>query len=124
VRFSQLDTAEFLNISKDDALAFPMVMYRTYPTQTMAEMGTVVRPFVRKSVEVNNTIIRIFNAKLGLPEGTLEQLHLDEEHSTSGVRVCRVPPMAGKAFADRPMLGSHTDFGSLVSRNCLRGLCQ
>jgi len=117
------DTGEFLDISKDDVLAFPKVAHRTYPAQTMAAMGTIVRPFVRKSVEVNNAIIRIFNAKLGLSEGTLEQLHSDEEHSASGTRVIRVPPMAGQAFADQPMLGSHTDFGSLsFLHNRLGGL--
>jgi hypothetical protein len=45
----------------------------------MTAMPTILRPFVRRSLEVNNTINRIFNDRLGLPEGTLERLHSDEE---------------------------------------------
>ena len=72
-------------------------------------------PFVRKSLEINNTILRIFDVRLGLPEGTLLQLHTLEEPSGSEARVIRVPPMPGKALADAATIGSHTDFGSLVS---------
>lgn len=88
MRWTPLGITEFLNVSQDDALAFQKVVYRTYPAQKMAAMGTVVRPFVRKSMEVNNTIIRILNTKLGLPQGTLERLHSDEEHRRSQTGRC------------------------------------
>jgi len=76
-------------------------------------MPTVLRPFISKSLEVNNTIIRIFNDRLGLPEGTLQRLHSDEELSFSGVRVIRIQPTPEQAVADQPKLVAHTDFGSL-----------
>lgn len=72
-------------------------------------------PFVRKSLEINNTFLGIFNDKLGLPKGTLEQLHSMEEHSGSEARLIRAPPMPGAAVAGKATLGAHTDFGSLVS---------
>jgi len=121
------DSGEFFNISKDDILAFPEVVHSTYPAPTTAAMLTVLRPFIRKSQEVSNTIIRIFNDKLGLPEGMLEKQHVDEEHSLSGTRVIRIPPTPEQAAiaADKEnqMLGAHTDFGSLtVLHNRLGGL--
>lgn len=111
---SQLDAVEFINVSKDDALAFPNVVHRTYPAPTTAAIPTAVAPFVRKSLDINNTILRIFNDRLGLPQGTLDQLHSLEEHSGSETRVIKAPPMPGKAVADKATLGAHTDFGSLV----------
>lgn len=104
-----------MNISKDDSLAFPSVVHRTYPAPTTTAFPTAVTPFVRKSLEINNTILYIFNDRLGLPEGTLAQLHTLEEHSASEARVIRAPPMSGKGLADTAMIGAHTDFGSLVN---------
>ncbi|KAG8219208.1 hypothetical protein J3R82DRAFT_26 [Butyriboletus roseoflavus] len=119
----QLDAVEFINVSKDDALAFPNVVHRTYPPPTTAAIPTAVAPFVRKSLEVNNTVLRILNDKLGLPKGTLERLHSHEEPSGSESRVIRSPPMPGKAVADKATLGAHTDFGSLsFLHNRLGGL--
>jgi len=119
----KLDSAEFFNVSKDDTLAFPEVVHMTYPAPWMAAMPTVLRPFVSKSLEVNNTIIRIFNDRLGLPKGTLERLHSDEELSFSSARVTRVQPMPEQAVEDKPMFGAHTDFGSLtILHNRLGGL--
>ncbi|KIJ66625.1 hypothetical protein HYDPIDRAFT_109724 [Hydnomerulius pinastri MD-312] len=118
-----LDTVEFINVSKDDALAFPRVAHRTYPVPTTAAIPTAVAPFVRKALEVNYVVLRIFNEKLGLPEGTLERMHDLEEYSGSEARVIRNPPMPGKAAAERAALGAHTDFGSLsFLHNRLGGL--
>ncbi|KAI6157100.1 hypothetical protein BKA82DRAFT_994494 [Pisolithus tinctorius] len=117
------DMTEFLNVTKDDVLAFPEVVHRTYPSTVTAAIPSVVHPFVCKSIEVNNTILRIFTQKLGLPEGTLEELHARDLPSGSESRVIRSPPMPGKDTADRPMIGSHTDFGSLAFlHNILGGL--
>ncbi|KIJ06004.1 hypothetical protein PAXINDRAFT_103550 [Paxillus involutus ATCC 200175] len=119
----QLDAVEFINISKDDALAFPRVAHRTYPAPTTAAIPTAVAPFVRKGLDISYTVLRLFNERLGFPEGTLDRLHDLEEYSGSEVRVIRAPPMPGKVTADRATLGAHTDFGSLsFLHNRLGGL--
>ncbi|KAI6038494.1 hypothetical protein EDC04DRAFT_2868313 [Pisolithus marmoratus] len=86
------DMTEFLNIAKDDVLAFPQVVHRTYPPMVTAAIPSI----------------------LGLPEGTLEELHARGLPSGSEPRIIRSPPMPGKDTANRPVIGAHTDFGSLV----------
>jgi len=108
-----LDTVEFINVSKDDALAYPQVVHRSYPSTVNARMENTIAPFVRKALEVNYAVLNIFNEKLGLPQGTLERLHEMEEHSGSEARCIRNPPQV-KIAAERPAIGAHTDFGSLV----------
>lgn len=108
------DSTEFINVSKDDALAFPTVIHRTYPRLVTARMESSIRPFVDKSLEVNGTLISVLNAKLGLLEGTLAQLHNPAERSGCVARVIRTPPKDGPADEDKAMLSAHTDFGSLV----------
>ncbi|TFY68236.1 hypothetical protein EVJ58_g1136 [Rhodofomes roseus] len=107
------DSTEFINVSKDDALAFPEVVHRTYPGILTARMDTVIRPFVDKSLEVNGTLIGVLNTKLGLPEGTLAQLHNPAERSGYVARVIRTPPKDGPIDDEKAMLAAHTDFGSL-----------
>ena len=109
------DASEFMNIAKDDVLAFPQMIHRDYPPTVIAAMTSVVKPFVCKSLEINNTVLRVFSHRLGLPEGSLEALHTRDQQSGSEARLIRVPPMPGKALADRPTIGAHSDFGSLVS---------
>ncbi|CDO69471.1 hypothetical protein BN946_scf184817.g31 [Trametes cinnabarina] len=53
------DTVEFINIAKDDALAWPAVARRTYPATVTALMDDAVVPFVRKSVVVNDTLVMV-----------------------------------------------------------------
>ncbi|OAX31655.1 Clavaminate synthase-like protein, partial [Rhizopogon vinicolor AM-OR11-026] len=108
-----LDTAEFINVSKDDALAYPQVVHRTYPSTVNARMENTITPFVRKALAVNYVLLNIFNEKLGLPQGTLERLHTMEEHSGSEARCIRNPPPQVKEAAENPAIGAHTDFGSL-----------
>ncbi|KAK0207260.1 hypothetical protein IW262DRAFT_1324452 [Armillaria fumosa] len=116
----QQDTMEFINVSKDDALAYPSVVHRTYPSTVNARMESTITPFVAKSVEVNDTILEIFNDKLGLPKGTLTKLHSKDEYSGSEARTTKNPP--GYA-PDRMAIGAHTDFGSLsFLHNKLGGL--
>jgi isopenicillin N synthase-like dioxygenase len=107
------DTIEILNIRKDDAFAWPAHVHRTYPEPVDRQMTSIVRPFVEKSMEVNRTIIGIFNDKLGLPHDTLLNLHPLDEHSGCEARILKNPPMPHND--QKTALGAHTDFGSLAS---------
>ncbi|KAH7914520.1 hypothetical protein BJ138DRAFT_362550 [Hygrophoropsis aurantiaca] len=109
-----LDTVEFVNISMDDALSYPNVVYRTYLSTVTARMESTITPFAQKSADVSHAFMAIFNEKLGLPEGTLARLHDPAEYSGSELRCIRSPPMPGKMSAERVALGSHTDFGSFT----------
>ncbi|KAF8875076.1 hypothetical protein CPB84DRAFT_1829234 [Gymnopilus junonius] len=109
------DTTEFLNVAKDDALAWPNLVRRappstSYPAPALARMESVVAPFVRKSLEVNSLIMDIFNDKLGLKKGRLAEFHVNEQWSSSEARIIknRATPNTQKIA-----IGSHTDFGSL-----------
>jgi len=109
------DTTEFLNVAKDDALAWPNLVRRappstSYPEPALAHMESTIVPFVKKSLEVNNLIIDIFNDKLGLGKGRLLEFHTNEEWSGSEARIIRnnATPSTKKIA-----IGSHTDFGSL-----------
>ncbi|KAF7309357.1 Clavaminate synthase-like protein [Mycena indigotica] len=114
-----LDTAQFINVAKDDALAWPQQARRSYPRTVDARMDMTIKPFVEKALDVNMTLIAVFNDKLGLPKDTLAKQHLREEYSGSETRVLYSPP-AGK---DTQAIGAHTDFGSLsFLHNRLGGL--
>jgi len=118
-----LDTVEFINISKDDALAWPEMVHRAYPSTVNARMESTIALFIRKSLEVNNTLLSIFNKKLGLPEGTLAKRHLLDEPSGSEARCIKNPPPTGGFSEMKAALGAHTDFGSLsFLHNRLGGL--
>ncbi|KAK0218517.1 hypothetical protein EDD85DRAFT_924174 [Armillaria nabsnona] len=71
----QQDTIEYINVSKDDALAYPNVIHCTYPSTVNERMESTIAPFATKSVQVNDTILEILNDKLGLQKGTLMNLH-------------------------------------------------
>lgn len=107
------DRVEFINISQDDALSYPTPAHRTYPFTVNARMESTITPFVKKSIEVNLTLIRVLNDRLGLPKGTLEEKHRLEEHSGSEAR-CIKNPKNQEMSAEKAALGAHTDFGSLV----------
>ena len=108
------DSVEFINISKDDALAFPTVVNRRYPLTVEERMDSAVRPFVRKSMEVNQTLISILNDRLGLPAGCLAKMHVAEEHSGCEARCIKKTPEPTPEPPDRAAIGAHTDFGSIV----------
>lgn len=110
-----LDTAEFINVAKDDALAWPGHVYRTYPSTVNARMESTIIPFVRKSLEVNRTLIDVLSDKLGLPRGAFLKRHSIDEHSGSEARCIRSPPMPPGSPENKAVIGGHTDFGSLVS---------
>ncbi|KAJ7485748.1 hypothetical protein FB451DRAFT_64354 [Mycena latifolia] len=113
-----LDTAQFINVAKDDALAWPAQARRSYPSTVNARMESTIIPFVEKSLAVNNTLLEAFNDKLGLPKGTMLKQHPREEYSGSEARCLFSPPIL-----DRQVIGAHTDFGSLsFLHNRLGGL--
>ena len=107
------DVTEFLNVSKDDVLAWPSVAHRTYPTPVTARMESTLKAFVEKSLAVDLLIIGILNDKLGFPQGTLADLHKPEKNSGCMTRIIRAPPQPGRE--DKTFVTAHTDFGSLVS---------
>jgi len=116
----ELDTIESLNIAKDDVLAWPKQARRAYPRTVNARMVSTITPFVRQSLEVINTILAIFNDKLGLPAGSLLKHHLMEEFSGDLARIIRNGPTRSTT---KIAVGSHTDFGSLtLVHNRLGGL--
>jgi hypothetical protein len=87
------DNTQFINIATDDALAWPVQARRSYPSTVGARMVTTTVPFVEKSLAVNNTLIDVFDAKLGLPNGTLSRLHPRREFSGSATRCTYNPPI-------------------------------
>ncbi|KZT65771.1 Clavaminate synthase-like protein [Daedalea quercina L-15889] len=121
-----LDETEFLDVAKDDVLAFPEPVHRTYPPLVADAVPTVLLPFMRKSLAVNHALLAVLNEKLELEEGTLAALHQTEEKSGCVSRVIRTPPQTGKskeALERQALLGAHTDFGSLsFLHNRLGGL--
>ena len=76
-------------------------------------MESTIRPFVEKSLEVNRTILEVFNEKLGLPAGELLKHHARNQLSGSEARVIKKPAAPGMS-PERQALAAHTDFGSLV----------
>ncbi|CDO69473.1 hypothetical protein BN946_scf184817.g33 [Trametes cinnabarina] len=115
------DVTEFLNISKDDALAWPKMYHRTYPSTVNERMESVIKPFVQKSLAINHFLIDVLNDKLGLPKGALAALHNPDEASGCTARCIRAPPRLERA--NKTFLNPHTDFGSLsFLHNRLGGL--
>ncbi|EPT03379.1 hypothetical protein FOMPIDRAFT_1116437 [Fomitopsis schrenkii] len=112
------DNVEFLNIAQDDTLTWPKPTHRTYPSTVNARMGSTIIPFVRKSIEVNMTMLAIFEGQLGLPRGELLRLHSLDGPSGGEARCIKTPPNQSTAG-----VGAHTDFGTLTFlHNRLGGL--
>ncbi|KAI0346723.1 Clavaminate synthase-like protein [Trametopsis cervina] len=105
-----VDCVEEINISRNDALAWPGKIHREYPSTVNERMESVIKPFVQKSTEINLTCLDAFNDKLGLPKGTLASKHGIDELSCCEARCIK---KAGGVADDKKALGSHTDFGSL-----------
>jgi isopenicillin N synthase-like dioxygenase len=117
----QPDTVEFINIAKDDALAWPQQARRAYPSTVGVHMPTAVTPFVKKSIEVNNTLLQIFNDQLKLPPDALLKRHQMKDFSGSETRCIKNPPTPNAPL--KIAIGAHTDFGTLsFLHNRLGGL--
>ena len=109
-----LDTVEFINVAKDDALAWPGKVHREYPSSVNARMESTIKPFVQKSLAVNYTLLDVLNERLGLPKGALAKQHPLEEPSGSEARCIKNPPKPEGITEEQAAIGAHTDFGSLV----------
>ena len=101
------DLAEFINVSKDDAFAYPKVVHKVYPPTVNVRMKDAVKPFIQSCADASRILIDVFNQKLGLPEGTLAALHRTDKECISESRCIKVPPPKDTKIA----LGQHTDFG-------------
>ncbi|GJJ12485.1 hypothetical protein Clacol_006727 [Clathrus columnatus] len=106
-----LDTVEFINVSKDDALAWPKIVHREYPITVTTRMSSI-KKFIQESDAVLRTMLDIMSEYLDLPVNTLRDRHVFGNHSGSECRVIRNPPK--RVPGDQVALGAHTDFGSLV----------
>ncbi|KAI6871829.1 Clavaminate synthase-like protein [Hortaea werneckii] len=114
------DRNEFYNVSKDDLLGIgeplpaPAVLKQD-------DSRKLLESYMRRSHAVVSLILSLLNGKLGLPTGTLENLHRLDAVSGDQVRWVRSPP---QIMDDRQMsLGEHTDFGSItILFNRLGGL--
>ncbi|KAI5118664.1 hypothetical protein M0805_001037 [Coniferiporia weirii] len=121
------DTVEYITVAMDDVLAYPKVALRTYPSTVNARMESTIKPFVLKSLEINNTIISIFEKKLGLPAGALLSRHSSDEPSDSEARCIKSTQRSesgtSEAIKERVTHGAHMDYGSLsFLHNRLGGL--
>jgi len=114
-----VDTVHFINVAKDDALAYPKVRQRTYPRTVVERMDTVTS-FVRKCAsplsssapapraevlllllaadEVLQTLMAALEPRLGLPKGTLAALHKEGDISGSESRCILKPAEGEKGF--------------------------
>jgi hypothetical protein len=108
------DTVEFINVSQDDALAWPNFVHRTYPSTVNDSMDSAIKPFMQKSMEVNRLFLDIFEKKLGLPEGELMKRHRVDQVSGSEARCIKNTPKPEGMSEAKTAIGAHTDFGSLV----------
>ena len=107
------DLPEFINVAKDDALAWPKIARREYPAPTNRRMESTIIPFHRKSMEINYVLLDVFNERLGLPPGKLREKHRVDEFSGSESRVIKVPPTPP---TKEPVvaIGGHRDLGTLA----------
>lgn len=120
-----LDTVEFMNISKDDALAYPEPRQRTYPEPVNRNMSTIT-DFVTSSDTVLKTLLAVLEPRVGLEPGLLQKLHANGPPHLSGSEARLIyKPFSGAPGAlkegvgedGKPAaaIGSHTDFGSCMS---------
>ncbi|KIJ30337.1 hypothetical protein M422DRAFT_36625 [Sphaerobolus stellatus SS14] len=115
-----LDTVEFINVARDDALNRPKIIHREYPPPTEERMPAI-KNFIQASDAINRSLMDIMSDRLGIPREILRAKHDPTKTTPSESRVIRNPPrpMSPEEIA----IGSHTDFGSLsLLHNILGGL--
>ncbi|GJN87345.1 hypothetical protein Rhopal_000294-T1 [Rhodotorula paludigena] len=116
-----VDTVQFMNVAKDDALAYPEVRQRTYPKVVNEHMSTITN-FIRTSDNVLQTLMGVLEIRLGLPKGTFAALHKEGDISGSESRCILKPAEGEKGYIAEgksddgdpaAAIGAHTDFGVL-----------
>uniref|UniRef100_A0A8H8CK73 Fe2OG dioxygenase domain-containing protein n=1 Tax=Psilocybe cubensis TaxID=181762 RepID=A0A8H8CK73_PSICU len=105
-----LDASEYINVAKDDAMAYPRIVHRDYPAPVNRYMQDTIIPFVQTCIEQSKVVMRVFENKLGLPLGTLMALHDPGKTCISEARCIKV---AATPKGTKIALGQHTDYGSL-----------
>ncbi|GAA6037219.1 hypothetical protein JCM8097_008627 [Rhodosporidiobolus ruineniae] len=110
-----LDTIAFINVAKDDALAYPKVVQRTYPRCVVERMDTVTR-FVRQSDNTLQALMTALEPRLGLSKGTLAALHVSGSESRCILKPAPgdrnyMPEGTGEDGNPAAAIGAHTDFG-------------
>lgn len=88
-------------------------------------MDSTNKPFLDRALDVNHTLISVFEKKLGLQEGEILKRHSVNEPSGSEARVTKSPAKLHSTdpAKEKVSLGAHTDFGSLAFlHNRLGGL--
>ena len=104
-------------MAKDDIMAYPSIIHRTYPSTVGARIESTIRPFVQSSMEITRVLLETLGARLELPKGTLSSLHSTTVVGQSGseVRCIKVWPKTEATDVSQAAFPAHTDFGSLVS---------
>ncbi|KAL4872588.1 hypothetical protein BDV12DRAFT_182930 [Aspergillus spectabilis] len=117
-RQGNLDRNEFYNVSKDDIMG---VSEHLPAPDILKKNRNTLKSFIERSHSTVTLILDLLNTNLGLPEGTLTNIH--RLHAVSGdqVRFVKAPPQPPSDR--RTALGEHTDFGSVtILFNRLGGL--
>lgn len=113
-----LDRNEFYNVSKDDILEQGT---RWPAPEVLEERRELFGSFMRHAHGIVELVLELLNDHLGLPRGTLQNMHRIEGSSGDQVRMIKAPPQP--EGDRRTALGEHTDFGSVtVLFNRLGGL--
>ncbi|BGP14511.1 hypothetical protein JCM10213_000385 [Rhodosporidiobolus nylandii] len=92
-----VDTVQFINVAKDDALAYPTVKQRTYP-KTVNENIQTIQSFIRSSDDVLQKLMEALEPRIGLPKGTLAALHKEGDISGSESRVILKPAEGERGY--------------------------
>ncbi|KAI0022621.1 putative oxidoreductase [Xylariomycetidae sp. FL0641] len=121
------DTAEFLNVGKDEVLAAEAAGRRRWPPQ-VAEHRAGFAAFARAAHAVGLAVLAVLEDDdglgLGLPPGAFAARHRLGRRSGDHVRIARGPPrQRPEDEALEIQTPSHTDFGTItILMNWLGGL--
>ncbi|KAM0747741.1 Clavaminate synthase-like protein [Meredithblackwellia eburnea MCA 4105] len=119
-KLGNVDTVQFINVAKDDAVHYPTVRQRTYPSSCNKRMPTI-QGFINTSDEILLDLMGALEPLLDIPSGTLAKLHTKTDLSGSESRVITKPAPGERAFLAEgkdeggnpaAAIGAHTDFGS------------
>ncbi|KAL4779212.1 hypothetical protein BJX76DRAFT_365460 [Aspergillus varians] len=110
--------AAFYNVSRDHIMGMAQPLLAP---NILKKNHYVPNSFLKCSYSIVTLILDLLNAKLGLPESTLANIHRLQAVSGDQVRFVKAPPQP--ADDRRTALGEYTDFGKVsVLFNRLGGL--